>query len=232
MKIDPSVAGDLYASGMSIEKVARHLGKPTMSVYNAILKSGVGIRDKAVSVDEKLVLDLYNDGLSLEAVGSRIGRGRYVVRRVLEKHGVPIRTSGAWKAGKTKFDFSKIAEMHKCGMSVAQICKKMKCGETHARRILSSLGLKAHGVTFYKEKYGTTTKEVRGYMWIRVKVGKWRREHCVIAESVLGRKLKNGECVHHIDGNGLNNANSNLMICTTGYHSWLHNEMKRRGVAK
>lgn len=230
MKIDPSVAGALYASGLSIEKVARHLGAPTMSTYNAILKSGVSIRDKTVSVDEGLVVSLYGSGLSLDDVGAHIGRGRYVVKRVLDKHGVPVRASSAWKSGKTKFDFSKIAEMHKNGMSVARICEKMNCGATHARRILSSMGLKAHGIAFYKEKYGTTSKEVRGYMWIRVKVGKWRREHCVIAESVLGRKLKKGECVHHVDGNGLNNSNSNLMICTTGYHSWLHNEMKRRGI--
>lgn len=132
--------------------------------------------------------------------------------------------------GKSNFDAKRIAELHKSGTRISKICELIGCKQTQARRILSSLGLKAHGVTFYKEKYGTTRKEVRGYTWIRVKVGKWKREHCVIAESILGRKLKNGECVHHIDGNGLNNANSNLMICTTSYHSWLHNEMKRRGM--
>lgn len=230
MKIDPSEAGSLYASGLSIDAVAKHMGVAVMTAYRAILASGKVIRSKSAEVDEALVVSLYDGGLSLEDVGLRIGYGSEVVRRVLKKHGVQPRRSGAWRTGKSKFDAPRIAELHKSGMKVSQICAEVGCKPTQARRILSSLGLKAHGVTFYKEKYGTTSKEVRGYMWIRVKVGRWRREHCVIAESVLGRKLKKGECVHHIDGNGLNNANSNLMICTTGYHSWLHHEMKRRGV--
>lgn len=52
--------------------------------------------------------------------------------------------------------------------------------------------------------------------------------HRRVAERALGRKLKKGECVHHIDGDKLNNANSNLLICTGGYHRWLHGEMSRR----
>lgn len=230
MKIDPVAAGRLYASGMSVEAVATNMGVAMMTAYRAILVSGERIRSKAADVDEDLVVSLYNSGLSLKDVGLRIGHGSAVVRRVLKKYGVSTRCSSAWKSGKSKFDATRAAELHKAGASVSQICKEIGCKPTQARRMLSSFGLKPHGITFYKEKYGTTRKEVRGYMWIRVKVGKWRREHCVIAESILGRELKKGECVHHVDRNGLNNANSNLMICTTGYHSWLHNEMKRRGL--
>lgn len=39
-----------------------------------------------------------------------------------------------------------------------------------------------------------------------------RHEHRVVAEQILGRPLKPGEVVHHIDGNKRNNAPENLMV--------------------
>lgn len=50
-------------------------------------------------------------------------------------------------------------------------------------------------------------------------------EHVMVAEKALGRRLKKGELVHHIDGDGQNNQNSNLLICSTGYHTRLHGRM-------
>ena len=48
-------------------------------------------------------------------------------------------------------------------------------------------------------------------------------EHRVIAEGVLGRQLKLGEHVHHVDGDGHNNEHSNLVICPSkAYHALLH----------
>ena len=47
--------------------------------------------------------------------------------------------------------------------------------------------------------------------------------HRLKAEEKLGRKLKHGECVHHIDGDKLNNDIDNLMIFkTTADHTAFH----------
>lgn len=55
-----------------------------------------------------------------------------------------------------------------------------------------------------------------------------RAEHVLVAENALGRKLKQGEVVHHINGIKTDNRNQNLLICDGAYHHWLHGEMSRR----
>lgn len=53
-------------------------------------------------------------------------------------------------------------------------------------------------------------------------------EHIVFAERALGRPLKKGEVVHHINCDQLDNSRGNLLVCTRAYHAWLHGEMSRR----
>ena len=42
--------------------------------------------------------------------------------------------------------------------------------------------------------------------------GKTTYEHILVAEQMLGRKLRGGECVHHIDHNKQHNTPDNLMV--------------------
>lgn len=66
-----------------------------------------------------------------------------------------------------------------------------------------------------------------GYVYISLGGGKERAEHILIAEKVLGRPFKNGECVHHINMNKQDNRKENLIICSNSYHHSIHQKMAR-----
>lgn len=81
----------------------------------------------------------------------------------------------------------------------------------------------------YNNLIGKTNKYNRGYVEIYVKGThehrpdeNWIREHIIVMENHIGRKLKKGEVVHHIDGDKHNNNISNLDLCTIEEHNNCH----------
>ena len=54
--------------------------------------------------------------------------------------------------------------------------------------------------------------DVRGYAY----------EHRVVAEEKYGRRLQDGEHVHHINGDKSDNRPDNLEICNSATHRYLH----------
>ena len=78
-----------------------------------------------------------------------------------------------------------------------------------------------------------------GYKWVRIpfdcpgrlkkgmRGAKYIQEHVLVAENALGRPMKSGEVVHHINLDKLDNRKVNLLICSKAYHRWLHARMEQ-----
>lgn len=78
-----------------------------------------------------------------------------------------------------------------------------------------------------KKGCGITTD---GYVWVRVEnENRFHNQvklHRYLMEIKIGRKLKEEEVVHHIDGNKLNNSIDNLKILSRAEHNKLHIQQK------
>ena len=75
----------------------------------------------------------------------------------------------------------------------------------------------------------------RGYVLVRVGVGHrladvrgYAYEHRVVAEKKIGRPLRDGELVHHIDGNKQNNAPENLGVVAGIAEHWVEHRTSGR----
>jgi hypothetical protein len=150
------------------------------------------------------VIDLYVSGMSIPQVSSITGLSQSTIRHHCKKAGIlRSRADGVRKAaeegrlGQNKGKKRTFSEKWKRNISAG----KFKHADENAR------GYRITGAG-YKE---FTRGEHKG-----------RSEHVVIMESLIGRRIKRSEHVHHKDRNKLNNHPSNLQLLTISEHAALH----------
>lgn len=69
-----------------------------------------------------------------------------------------------------------------------------------------------HGYVLIRVGVGHPDADVRGYAY----------EHRLVAQQKIGRRLRKGELVHHIDENKQNNHPDNLMVIVGNAHHFVH----------
>ena len=97
------------------------------------------------------------------------------------------------------------------------------CGCLHSKHAMQMVKNNTRPIGFKR------IKKCNGRVEIKTENG-FVFEHVAIMESILGRKLKKGEVVHHIDHDKTNNDPNNLMVMTNAEHTAFHS--KGRFVSK
>lgn len=140
----------------------------------------------------------------LQAIANELGVARNTVRNRLVKFGIARRAWGEHLKGKPKSD----EERRKYSDA------RKRYWDAHPDRSSFRLKLSAS-----KHKHHLTASGYRRTFTLdqgRI------REHILVVETKLGRKLLPDEQVHHKDENKLNNHPDNLEVLTNSEHQKLH----------
>ena len=148
-----------------------------------------------------------------------------------------------------EIDTAEIARMYSAGKPACEIAEEVGVSTQTVLRRLKAAGIhvkpqgeRMRGTTSKPEfvgpplprgarnsinKLGSSGLSSQGYIRINTGSRKRQYEHVLKAEKALGRRLKPGEVVHHINCDRTDNRSENLLVCSHKYHLQLHARMRR-----
>jgi hypothetical protein len=164
------------------------------------------------NVSDDIIVSLYADKLSSTQIAEIVGLSSVHVRRVLKQNGIEMRDASEGKK------LSHARPEVKAKLSAAH--KGVPLPESAKEKLRSRVGSIHHnwvsGITTTELGYLIFTKSPANGEHAGVRL------HRLIAEWKLGRQLLEGEIVHHIDGDILNNHPDNLAVMSQSEHATLH----------
>lgn len=146
-------------------------------------------------ITKELLQRLYVDeNKSGLQVSRELGIPRTSLGRLLEKYNIPKKT-------------------------IREVMSGKKLTESHRNKVIKTLNhSKGENSNGWK---GGIYLDSSGYRRLYIN-GVYVKEHRYLMEQYLGRKLLNTECVHHKNGNKLDNSIENLVLISREEHATLH----------
>ena len=158
-----------------------------------------------------IVRDLYAQGESLTRIAELIGKGTMTVSRWLDLLGVSKRDGGSGTRGKPWSPARRAATPAR---------------PQPERPVVDGCAVRGYDLLAHRT-IGNKTIHTNGYVLVHVGRKQRRYEHVLVAEKAIGRKLRRGEVVHHINCVKTDNRPENLLVCTHAYHLALHARMRQ-----
>lgn len=141
-----------------------------------------------------------------------------------------------------KLPVDEVESMYKSGMTQMEIAKHFGVSQKVVWRFMRNNGIKAR-VAAKRDQAGEknsswkggVVRDSAGYILVkrdghpRAKAcGGYVREHILVAEKILGRRIKRDEHVHHINGDKSDNRPENLAVMSASDHISYHKKKGRK----
>lgn len=169
-----------------------------------------------IQVCEEELRHLYIDEhLPMHKIGNILGVSIGTVYNKMKLYGISSRSQ------KESFTFAGRSHSNKARMLISKAHSGKTVSKESRKKISDSKKMGGIG-----HKKLTQEGYVRIYFPDHPRASKdgYILEHILVMEALLGRHLKENECVHHINQNKRDNRKENLMLLTNSEHMRLHSK--------